>query len=159
MAYSGRGFDPVRTLAFAISFGNAVLLWWTYFVPAGSRLGTAIDENRPRTAVSAAYCHAVMIAGTLFTAVGDEVLITHPLGETRAAWAAVIVGGSALFLAGRTLIELIVYRRLSWQHLIGLSATVAMTPGMLLLPPLSVATATTLVLLAVALSRYLSGRK
>jgi low temperature requirement protein LtrA len=155
MAYSGRGFDPVRTLAYAISFGNAVLLWRIYFVPAGSRLGIAIDENRPRTAISAAYCHAVMVAGTVFTAIGDEVLITQPLGETRAAWAALIVGGSALFLAGRTLIDLIVYRHLSWQPLIGLFVTVAMMPGMLLLPPLGVATATNLVLIVVALSQML----
>jgi low temperature requirement protein LtrA len=96
-----------------------------------------------------------MVAGTVFTAIGDEVLITQPLGETRAAWAALIVGGSALFLAGRTLIDLTVYRHLSWQPLIGLFVTVAMMPGMLLLPPLGVATATNLVLIVVALSQML----
>jgi low temperature requirement protein LtrA len=152
--YSGSGFDLLRTLAFGLAFGNAALLWWIYFVPAGMRLGAAIEESPhpTRSALFAAYTHAVMVAGIVVTAVGDEVLITRPLGAARASWALLILGGSALFLVGRLLFSLTVYRHRSWRRLIGLIVIVAMTPGVCRLPPLWVGICTNLVLLGVTLA-------
>ncbi|MFC6017627.1 low temperature requirement protein A [Plantactinospora solaniradicis] len=152
MAYSRDRLDPVETVMFAVTFVNAGLLLWMYFVPASSRLGGAIEENQPRGAVLAAYCHAIMIAGTVLTAVGAEVMITHPLGETRAAWSAAIIGGTGLFLTGRILMSLLLWARYTWRSITGLLVLLASSPGLIRLPPLVVGIVTNVVLLAVVLA-------
>jgi low temperature requirement protein LtrA len=90
-----------------------------------------------------------MVAGTIFTAVGDEVLIDHPLGESRPAWSFIMLGGAALFLAGRVLVDVFVHGRLSWPRLAGLIAVIAVTPVVYEMPPLDVAAFINLILLGV----------
>lgn len=158
LSYSRAGFDYVRTLAFAISFVNVLLLLWMYLTPGGAQLGGVIDHSRPRIAVLAAYCHMLAIAGIVLSAVGAEVLIAGPLGATHAAWSAVILGGSALFLLAGVVFDLVVFRRITWPFVIGLFVTLAMTPGMLWLPPLAVAGATNLVLFAIGLNQTINNR-
>ena len=54
-----------------------------------------------------------MVAGIITVAVGDTLVITHPLGHPDPAWIAVILGGPALFLAGRATFEYAVFGRMS----------------------------------------------
>ncbi|MBF9134438.1 low temperature requirement protein A, partial [Plantactinospora sp. S1510] len=152
MAYTREQFGPLQTVMFAVTFVNALLMLWMYFVPASSRLGGAIEQNQPRGAVLAAYCHAIMIAGTILTAVGAEVMITHPLGETRAAWSAVIIGGTGLFLAGRILMGALLFGRYTWRSFTGLLVLLGSSPGLIRLPPLPVGIITTFLLLVVVLA-------
>jgi hypothetical protein len=76
-----------------------------------------------------------MVAGVV-AAVGAELVIAHPLAHSRPAWVAVILGGPALFLAGRAQFEYDVFARVYWDWLIGLLTLAALTPPMLLVPPL-----------------------
>jgi low temperature requirement protein LtrA len=91
-----------------------------------------------------------MVAGVVVTAVGAEVVIAHPLGRTRPAWIAVVVGGPALFLAGRAGFEYAVFARVSRDRPIGLLVLAALAPAMLLVPPLLAALAATAVLARIA---------
>ena len=79
----------------------------------------AAAPDPARLAVSAIYAHLVMVAGIVATAVGDELVIAHPLGHTQPAWVAVILGGPALFLAGRARFEYAVFGRVSRDRPIG----------------------------------------
>ena len=79
-----------------------------------------------------------------------ELVIAHPLGHTPPAWIAVILGGPALFLAGRALFEYVVFARVSRDRPIGLLILAALTLAMLLVPPLIVALAATAVLAGIA---------
>jgi len=93
-----------------------------------------------------------MIAGTVLTAVGTEIMIVHPFGEPRASWSAVIVGGTALFLSGRILIGRLVFAQFTWRAFTGLMVLLASSPGLARLPPLAVGLVTNVVLLGVVLA-------
>lgn len=107
-------------------------------------------------AVSVALCHATVIGGTLLTAVGNEVLITEPLGQPQGAWVMLMVGGAVLFLVGRIMYHLLVYQRLPWPGLVGLGILGLLSPVMLLFQPLIIALVTNAALFgAVAVDLYL----
>ncbi|MEE6257517.1 low temperature requirement protein A [Plantactinospora sonchi] len=154
MAYAQQGLDMLRTVALAMAFLNAGLLLWIYFVPSANRLGPALERNRPRVVVYAAYCHAVMVGAVVLTAVGAEVTLDHPLGEVNAAWSVAIVGGAALYLGGRVLLGALVYELFPWRSLTGMVVLLAALPGFVRLPPLAVLTAVNVVLLVVIVAYH-----
>ncbi|GIG86368.1 low temperature requirement protein A [Plantactinospora endophytica] len=149
LTYAREGAGLTQTVALALAFGNAGLMLWMYFVPVGGRLSGAIERNQPRGAVYAAYFHAIMIAGTVHTAVGAELMIMHPLDETRASWSLTIVAGAVLFLVGRTLMGRLVYAHPIRRSVAALVLLLAAVPGLVRLPPLAVGAVTFTVLFCV----------
>jgi low temperature requirement protein LtrA len=160
LGFSGSEVGPVRWVALAIAFGTSVLLWRIYFYRAGTLLGDAVAASpRPaRLAQSATYTHLVMVAGIVTTAVGYDLVITHPLGHTDPAWLLAIIGGPALFVVGRARFEYEVFGRVSPSRPAGLIALLVMAPAMLLVPPLAVGAATTLVLSGIAVADAVRAR-
>jgi low temperature requirement protein LtrA len=154
LTLSGSGFARDRTAAFVVSFVGTALFWRIYIYQAGELLPAAIAAapDPDRLARSAAVTHPIMLAGIVATAVGDEVVIAHPLQNTRPAWVAVILGGPALFLAGRAAFEHTVLASISWDRPIGVLVLSALTPPMLLVPPLVATIAATAVLAAIAVT-------
>ncbi|MCM0673496.1 low temperature requirement protein A [Micromonospora phytophila] len=154
LAFSGSGLGADRSAALVVSFATTVLLWRIYIFRAGELLGTAIGAARDplRVGLPMVYSHVVMVAGIVVTAVGQELVIAHPLAHARSAWTAVILGGPALFLAGRAIFEYATFARVSRDRPIGLLLLAAVTPVMLHLPPLLAATAATAVLAAIAIA-------
>ncbi|MFF4877138.1 low temperature requirement protein A [Micromonospora sp. NPDC000668] len=150
----GEGFAPDRTTAFLVSIATTVLLWRIYIYRAGEVSAAAIagSSDPARLGLSAFYAHLVMVAGVVVTAVGAELVIAHPTGHPQPAWIAVILGGPALFLAGRARFEYAVFARVSWDRPIGLLALAALAPVMLLVPSLVATLAATAVLAGVAIS-------
>jgi low temperature requirement protein LtrA len=153
-ALSGSGFAADGTAAFVVSFVGTALYWRIYIHRAGERLPAAIAAapDPDRLARSATLAHLIMLAGIVATAVGDELVITHPLGHTQPAWVAVILGGPALFMAGFARFEYTVFSRVSRNRPIGLLVLAALTPAMLFVPPLLAALAATAVLAAIAVT-------
>jgi low temperature requirement protein LtrA len=154
LAFNGSGLGAGHTAALVVSFATTVLLWRIYIYRAGELLGTAIAAARDpvRVGLAQAYSHLLMVAGVVATAVGQELVITHPLGHTRPAWTAVILGGPALFLAGRALFEYAVFARVSRDRPIGLLVLAFAGPVTLFLPPLLAAIAATAVLSGIAIA-------
>lgn len=149
LSYSLKGFDSGSTVAFAVALATSVLLWRIYFHRAGQILAEAVIVS-PRPAVigrSAADSHLVMVVGVVATAVGYELVISHPWGVTPASWVTVIIGGPALFIAGRSRFEYEVFGRVSKARIITLLALVLPIPVLRICPPL-VAPITTMVVLA-----------
>jgi hypothetical protein len=72
----------------------------------GEPLAAAITASRDPAVVGPAtvYSHLAMAAGIVVTAVGQELVIAHPLAHTPPGWIVVMLGGPALFLAGRALV-------------------------------------------------------
>jgi low temperature requirement protein LtrA len=154
LALRGTGFAPDRTAAFLVSIATTVLLWRIYIYRAGELLDEAIAAapDPTRLALWTSYAHLVMVAGIVVTAVGDELVIAHPFGHTQPAWITIILGGPALFFAGRAIFEYQVFSRVSRDRPIGLLVLVALTPAVLHVPPLIVALAAATVLTAVAVA-------
>lgn len=160
MAASRGGFGPVRTAAFLTSIATTVLVWRIYLYRAGQLLPQSIAAAAEpvRLGMATSYAHLVMVAGVVVAAVGAELIIAHPLAHTRPAWVVVILGGPALFLAGRAQFEYAVFGKMYWDWLVGLLTLAALTPPMLLVPPLPTAVAATSVLAAVAAADALRAR-
>ncbi|WP_446218528.1 low temperature requirement protein A [Micromonospora sp. IBHARD004] len=150
---TGRGFATEQTVAFVVTFVITALIWRVYLFRAGEDFGPAIQAsaNPDRLGTLVSYTHLVMIAGLVVTSVGNELVIDDPLGHPRAAVTVTVLGGTALFLAGRTLLRYLVYGRLYGNFFIGLVALACLLPPMLHLPPLVNAIATGTVLTGIAI--------
>ncbi|WP_221309924.1 low temperature requirement protein A [Micromonospora parathelypteridis] len=143
-----------RTLALTVSFLITVLLWRIYFYRAGQILGEAITASADpgRLGRLAEFSHLLMVVGILASSAGSELVLIDPLGDAKRAWVGAILGGPALFLAGRSVFEYVAFARVSRPRPIGILVLAAMAPIMVGLPPLGVAAAAVVVLLGVAIS-------
>jgi len=154
LALRGTGFAADRTAAFVVSIAITVLFWRIYIYRAGQLSAAAIAAapDPARLALSTSYAHLVMVAGVVVTAVGDKLVIAYPFGRTKPAWVAVILGGPALFLAGRAGFEYAVFARVSRDRPIGVLVLAVLAPAMLFVPPLLAALAATAVLAGIAIA-------
>jgi low temperature requirement protein LtrA len=153
--YSSGGFGAGSTAAFAVSFAITALLWRIYIYRAGELLPVAIAGAREpaRLAFVSSPAHLLMVIGIAGSAVGIELVIRHPSEpHTDPAWVAVVLGGPAVFLAGRAVFEFAVFGRVSRSRLIGALVLAAISPVLVFLPPLSVAIAAAIVLAGVAVA-------
>lgn len=139
--------------AFVVAVTGSAAMWWLYF-NRGAELGTARitkAEDPGRLArIAYTYLHLPLVAGIVVSAVGDEMVLAHPLGLVSAGAVFGLVGGPALFLAG-----LIAFKRILrgwWQpsHYAGLIALVTLGAVAPFLSPLRLAAAAATVLVAVA---------
>lgn len=140
-----------RTAAFVLSFLTAVLLWWIYFHRTRERLATHVSTSPDpeHEAKWAGWAHLVMLAGVILTCVRTQLTLEEPLGDTPAIWSAVIVGGPAMFLLGRTLFETEVLGRLSQVWLLGAGVLLVSVPFMIFVAPLYAAAVSAAILFGV----------
>ena len=161
LTISSSGLGAAHAAALVVSFATTATLWRIYIYRAGELLAAAITTARDPLFIqlSNVYSHLTMVAGTMVTAVGQELVIAHPLGHTPPAWTTVILGGPALFLAGRAFFEYAVFARVSPEQLIGLLALAAAAPVTRHLPPLLAATAAAVVLVGIAIADAARARR
>ncbi|MGR6319056.1 low temperature requirement protein A [Micromonospora soli] len=161
LTFANGEFGADRSTATVLAFATTALLWRIYIHRAGELLAGALaaSHNPLRVGVLVLYAHVIMVAAIVAVAVGDEIVITHPLGHPDPAWIAVILGGPALFLAGRAIFEYGVFGRMSLPRVIGALALLALTPRMRPAPPLAAATTAALILTGVAVADALRTRR
>ena len=90
-------------IAFLGSFVGSATMWWIYFDIGAKRGADTISasDNAGLMARNAyTYLHIPIVAGVVLTAVGDEMLIKHPVGHSDSAMLVAMLGGPALFLLG-----------------------------------------------------------
>ncbi|MFI6243115.1 low temperature requirement protein A [Micromonospora sp. NPDC050795] len=151
LAFSGSEFHTDQTGGFVLALASTVLLWRIYFHVAGGMLGTAVDRSRnpARLATDMAFAHMTMIAGIVLTGVGFELFITEPRGHLPATWLIAILGGPALFLAGRSTLEYQVFGRVSRSRIAGLLTLGLLSPAAPHLRPLTAGAVAAVVLLGI----------
>lgn len=155
--------EAKRMAAFLVAFTGTVLLWRIYFYHAAELMPKAFGAA-PAPGIfgrSMSHAHLIMVAGIVLTAVGDEVVVTQPTGSTRPGWVAVMLGGAALFLAGRSRLDYLTFSRLARSRLIGLvvlAVLAVLTPVLVSLPPILVSATVVAVLLGVATSDTIAWR-
>jgi low temperature requirement protein LtrA len=152
IAFLDAGFGWPHTLAFALSFVNALLYTEIYHVPIGSGLPKALDRSRNpgRLALVAGYLHLMLLAGILATAAGNEMIILGASGANLSTYAHILGAGAFLFLLSRVLMTVMTDHRVPWSRVVGLVAMVAVKPLTIHLPPVATAAAVDLILLLIA---------
>lgn len=138
--------------AFLSAFLGTVAMWWLFFSAKHEAASEVIAGTENAGAMArAAYTYAPLpvVAGIVVTAVGDEMVLAHPLGHVGAAAAGVLLGGPALFLAGTAVASFAVWGDWPRSRLVGVAALGGLAAGAPLLSPLLLTAASTAVLMAV----------
>src|SRR6266480_2053413 len=106
--------------AFLTAFTGSAGLWWLYFDRSAEEAARAIAASAdPGRLGRTAYhlIHPVMVAGIIVAAAADEVMVSGP-GVTGVAWKAwLVLGGTALFIAGHAAFKIAVWRAVPWSRL------------------------------------------
>ncbi|MGC4890464.1 low temperature requirement protein A [Micromonospora sp. DT227] len=141
-------------VAFSAALATSVLLWRIYVQRAGQILGEAVTgaEHPATIGRSASDTHLVMVVGVVATAIGYELAVEHPAGHNELAWLALVLGGPALFLAGRARFEYEVFGRVSPSRLVAIVALLLPVPLLVRVPLLVAAGYAVVVLAAVAVA-------
>lgn len=141
-------------VSLAVAFAGSVSMWWIYFL-ANAEAGTesiAHSADPGRIARSAyTFTHMLIVAGIVFTAVGDEYILLHPQDDVARRILFSVVGGPLLFLLGNLLFKFVIAGRWALSHLAGMLALLVLAALAGVLNTLILALLTTLVLVVVSL--------
>lgn len=89
--------------AFIASFIGSATMWWIYF-DVGAKRGSKMIEASDNVGLVArnayTYLHMPIVIGIIVTAVGDELILAHPLGHSSTTVVLSAIGGPMLFLFG-----------------------------------------------------------
>ncbi|HET6682204.1 MAG TPA: low temperature requirement protein A [Gaiella sp.] len=160
---AGLELNTARLTAFGLAFATSAAFWWLYFdyVARIAERRLELAEDRTKLARDGyTYLHAVLVAGVILSAVGDELVIAHPTGELSRAELAAVVGGPALYLLGHAAFRLRMAGSVSWRRLGGALGCVAVGVIGFALPALAVQALLVGVLVAVlVLEQLAAGRR
>jgi low temperature requirement protein LtrA len=93
--------DPLTIVTGLVALTGSVALWWTYFdakEPA-RRQALGASDDPTRYSVGTFNLLFGMVAAMIVIAVGDELVIAHPLGHTDVRLVVLVFGGPVLYLA------------------------------------------------------------
>jgi low temperature requirement protein LtrA len=159
---AGLELNAARLTAFGLAFAASAALWWLYFdyVAGIAERRLELAEDRTKLARDGyTYLHAVLVAGVILSAVGDELVIAHPTDELSHAELAAVVGGPALYLLGHVAFRLRMAGSVSWRRLGGALGCVAVGVVGLAVSALAVEALLVAVLVAVLVLEQLAGAR
>jgi low temperature requirement protein LtrA len=160
--FAGMEWTPQAFATFVASFLATVAMWGLYFNIGQEyghrRIVEASDTGRiARFAYT--YIHILLVAGIIVTAVADELVLAHPVGEMDFKTVLVVLGGPAIYLTGNLLFKTAIFDRAPLSHFGGLALLAVLIPVSGKLVPLALAIATTGILTLVVLWEYVSLRR
>jgi len=151
--------DVKTIVAFVMAFLASAAIWWLYFTSVAA-LGEhylEIADHRTTLARDAyTYLHVVFVAGIILSAVGDELVIAHPLEILPPYEVAAVAAGPVVYLLAHTLFAHRLTGEWYMSKLLGTFACVAVGFVGLFVPALVLGAATIAVLVAVIAAGYLA---
>jgi len=111
--------------AFGTAVAGSVALWWLYFDRSAGEAAAVIAASAdPGRMGRTAYhlIHPIMVAGIIVVATADEVVLSRPGATGVASTAWLILGGTALFIAGHAAFKMAVWRVVSWPRVAAIVA-------------------------------------
>jgi low temperature requirement protein LtrA len=133
---TGTTFGEIETsaaavAAFVVAFLGSAALWWMYFARSAHDASDAIAHSADpgRVARSAyTYFHLPMIAGIIAVAAADELVLVHPGDPGTFASVALLLGGTALFVAGHGFFVWAASGRVLWSRFVAVLALATLAP-------------------------------
>src|SRR5216683_5107306 len=129
-------------IAYLLAFVTTVTLWWVYFDRSAAFAARALASSPDpgRLARSAFYWAQVpVVAGIIAVAAGDRLLLAQPTQLAGVATASILLGGTAIFLAGHALFKLAIWHHVSRPHIAAIILLLLLIPIGVFLPGLAVA--------------------
>lgn len=120
--------DLATVSAFGGAFLGTAALWWLYFTSIAGLMERGLVQASDRTLLARdayTYGHALIIAGIVLTAIGDELVIAHPTEELPTNQLIAVVAGPAIYLLAQAALRLRMTGQLSPRRLTGAAACVA----------------------------------
>jgi low temperature requirement protein LtrA len=138
-------------LALLASFLGTLAMWWLYFGTASKdAIATITQSGDPgRIGSYFHYVHAILVAGIIATAVGNDLVLAHPHDAPSVAYILVLCGGPAIYLLGSAIYKKIVYGMVPVSHMAGAIALAALVPVAFATDLLEIGLLTTALMLAV----------
>src|SRR4051794_465975 len=149
---SGEDLDAARLASFSVAFLSTAAMWWVYFNAASAVAQRRLELAENRTLMARdgyTYLHAMIVAGIIVGAVGDEIVIAHPSEALHGADIAAVVTGPALYLLAMVLFRLRMSGTLSRKRLGGAIACVLAGVLAAAIPALALAALIVAILVAV----------
>jgi low temperature requirement protein LtrA len=140
-AASHLDLTPERSAALVVAFLGTAVYFWLYFDEVADRAADRLANAGPERGVLArdafTYLHIPIVAGMLVTAVGDELVIAHPLEPLHGEQLVALIAGPALYLLGHVAFELRLTRTLPRQRAVAALILLALAPLGTILPVLA----------------------
>lgn len=145
-------WDVPVVLALLATFVGTLAMWWLYFGTSSKDATAAITRSDDPGRIGAYfhYIHAILIAGVVASAVGNDLVLAHPHAYPATAQVAVLLAGPAIYLLGSAIYKRVVYGALPVSHLAGVLMLVALVPVAFIADLLVLGWLTTVVVLVVS---------
>jgi low temperature requirement protein LtrA len=116
--------------ALGATFLGTLAMWWLYFGTASKDASAVIaaSDDPGRIGAYFHYIHAILLAGVIGSAVGNDLVMAHPQGALGTAQVLALVGGPAIYLLGSAIYKQVVYHRIPVSHVLGALALLALVP-------------------------------
>lgn len=149
---NAKTWDSAIVLALLATFVGTLAMWWLYFGTSSKDATAAITRSDDPGRIGAYfhYVHAILIAGVIVTAVGNDLVLAHPHAHPTTAQIAVLLAGPAIYLLGGAIYKRVVYGVLPRSHLAGALILLALVPVAFAADMLVMGWLTTLVVLVVS---------
>ena len=117
-------------LALLATFVGTLAMWWLYFGTSSKDATAAITRSDDPGRIGAYfhYVHAILIAGVIASAVGNDLVLAHPHAHPSTAQVAILLAGPAIYLLGSAIYKRIVYGVVPVSHLAGVLMLLALVP-------------------------------
>ena len=156
-------WDGPVVLALLATFVGTLAMWWLYFGTSSKDATAAITRSSDPGRIGAYfhYVHAILIAGVVASAVGNDLVLAHPHAYPTTAQVAILLAGPAIYLLGSAIYKRVVYGALPVSHLVGVLMLLALVPVAFVADLLVMGWLTTVVVLVVSFweGRLLRGRR
>lgn len=147
--------------ALLATFLGTLAMWWLYFGTSSKDATDAItgSSDPGRIGANFHYVHAVLVAGVIATAVGNDLVMVHPNEMLALPQVLILLGGPAIYLIGSAIYKRVVYGGVPLSHVAGVVALAALFPVAFNVNLLVMGWLTTAVLLAVGIWEGLALRR
>ena len=126
-------WDMASVSAMLATFAGTLAMWWLYFGTSSKDATATITQSSDPGRIGAYfhYIHAILLAGIIATAVGNDLVMAHPHEATKLAYALVLSAGPMIYLVGSATYKLVVHGCVPVSHLVGVAALAVFAPVML----------------------------
>lgn len=154
-------WDMPIILALLATFLGTLAMWWLYFGTSSKDATDAItgSSDPGRIGANFHYVHAILVAGVIATAVGNDLVMVHPHDMLGLPQVLILLGGPAIYLIGSAVYKRVVYGGVPLSHVAGVVALAALFPLAFMVDLLAMGWLTTAVLLAVGIWEGLALRR